>query len=309
MGWRTGVRLTNLAAEFWILCNLEICVSDKPYNKLLQKSIRGIIRAWTNFSVAAWLRNCLRVPILWSAKDAALHILLTCLLIVRNLSIVTPRFLAVSTVAIVDDPRKTESIWGHILNLLVKWRISVLSSFSFMPLLADHSLISETHDWSLWIADDLSLFLRRIHYSWEGCIFVYHLHKSYIECRDLWLCPEVEPRIKQKQAGRSPIPAEPHSPRECSLTQNYWWWQTGFGYGSKTWTSSGQHRRFRTSSPAEREMPHAWWYQRRRSNQGGVEWLHHLHPERVVCRLILGEVRSRNYDVDAGCSKLNYMMS
>ena len=41
MGWRTGVRLTNLAAEFWILCNLEICVSAKPYNIIIINFFRA----------------------------------------------------------------------------------------------------------------------------------------------------------------------------------------------------------------------------------------------------------------------------
>ena len=69
---------TRRTALFWIRWSLAIKVHGRPYNKLLLASILDVTNACTNLS-AVWRSIYLRIcPILWRARDAERHTLLTC---------------------------------------------------------------------------------------------------------------------------------------------------------------------------------------------------------------------------------------
>ena len=71
------VRVTNHAAEFWILCNFWMSLSGRPYKIPWQKSRWETIWAWTSLYVDLFERKGRIVPILCKANDATLQIWFT----------------------------------------------------------------------------------------------------------------------------------------------------------------------------------------------------------------------------------------
>ena len=147
--WRIGViwvnfleRVISLAAEFWMRCNLFSWQSERPYNKLLQLSMREDTNACTSISVvfiSKWLRI---FPILYRAWEAARQMLLTCRFRFKFWSNTTPRFLALVAGSTSEFPIWSDEMEVADLNREVMWIISVLSSFSFISLAVDQDLMS-----------------------------------------------------------------------------------------------------------------------------------------------------------------------
>ena len=100
------VQVTNLAAEFWILCNFWISLLGRPYKIPLQRARLETIWAWRSLTVVHFERKGWIVPILCKANDAALQIWFTWADNVKCSSSLTPRFRAESAGCITVLPNE-----------------------------------------------------------------------------------------------------------------------------------------------------------------------------------------------------------